>query len=157
MLIAWNGGNSPPVQRTFLIYIPRIIGGICGDMGGEKVEGGNGSLIQWFKIGDIAFIEALREFGEHDIAIRHSQGWWQSQRRSHSPRAIPFFRMAGSIRLQQVGGAFDAECAVGIAIWLLFGVEAFGDILTEVIFFDPGVDMLDIDGNDFAQPWNLGV
>lgn len=123
-------------------------------MSGKEAEGGNGSQIQRLKRGDIAFIEGLGVLGEDDIAV--VGGGCRNDARARAPE-IFFFLFGGAIGLQQIGGAFDAEFAVGVASGLLMGIKALGNVLTRVVFSYPGVDMLDIDGNGFAESWNFGL
>ena len=54
-----------------------------------------------------------------------------------------------------VGTLFDAQPAIGIVDWLLVFLEAFGDIGAEVVFFDVGIEVLDIVGHHFAQAGDL--
>ena len=83
---------------------------------GKEVEGGNGSQVEQLKIGHIALIEALREFGEHHIAI--VRGGYSDHAGTIAPEQFLFF-FGRPIRLEQVGGAFDTKCAVEVASGLL--------------------------------------
>lgn len=40
---------------------------------------------------------------------------------------------------------------------MLLGVEAFVDVLARVIFADPGVEVLDIDGGGLAESRDFGL
>lgn len=63
--------------------------------------------------------------------------------------------MTGTIGLLLVGAAFDAEAAVRIASQTPGFVVAVFDVGALVIFPHPGVNMLDIEGDGFAQARNL--
>src|SRR5438128_749731 len=54
---------------------------------------------------------------------------------------LPFF----------VGGAFDTQLAIGIALGLTVLVVAFFDVLARIVFLHIGVNMLHVEGDDLAQ------
>jgi hypothetical protein len=62
-----------------------------------------------------------------------------------------------SLGLVLIGAAFDAELAVRITSQAFGFVIALGDVDALIIFFDPGVNRLDIEGDGFAQAGNLGL
>src|SRR5438876_2466646 len=151
MLILWNGSNATMTSRR-VVDIPRIEGGICGDMGWKLLKGDNGLLIQRTEIGDIAFIEWLGIFGQDHIAIVRGGG--SGDAGAISPNEF-FFLFDGSIGLLLVGGAFDAQFAVRIADRDLCFVVAIFDIRTFVIFLDPSINVFSVKGHDLTEARNL--
>ncbi len=56
-----------------------------------------------------------------------------------------------------IGTLFDADPAVGIACGLAIFAEAIEHGLALVVFFDPGVEVLHINGDDLAQARDFGL
>ena len=110
MLVLGDRCNAS-MDGAFLVDVPGIIGGISRDMDGKRLQSEHSALIERFKGGDIAFIEGLRLLGEHHISV-------VSSGRCGHPGAITpdelFFLFDGAIKLLLIGGAFDAEFALGI-------------------------------------------
>ena len=80
-------------------------------MGGELIESENRLMIQGTKIRDIAFIEGLSIFSQHDIAVIGVR------RGSHARAIAPeeFFLLFGrTVGLLLVGAALDAQPAIRI-------------------------------------------
>ena len=149
--IEGNSSNAT-VMGGFLIDVPGIIGSIGGQMGGEVGKGKSSLIIEGAEVGNITFIKGQGIFSQHDIAIVGSSG------SSHTGTIAPdelflFFR--GAVSLLLIGGAFDTELAVGVASTGVRFVKAFREVDTRVVFTDPGVDMLDVEGDDLAESGNL--
>lgn len=68
--------------------------------------------VKWLDGGDIAFIEGLRELGEHDSTIIRGGG--SGNARARAPKKLLLFFL-GAIGEYCVGAALDAELAVRIA------------------------------------------
>jgi hypothetical protein len=77
----------------------------------------------------------------------------------HHPAAIaPQAFFAGrrrAISLLPIVAAQESEATIGIPFGLLLFMEVVGEKLARIVFFDPGVDVFDIDGDRFAQAGNL--
>jgi hypothetical protein len=116
-------------------------------MGGELLEDHDRLLIYPTKVGDIAFIEGLRVVGQHDAAI---VGYGGDRHASAIPpdQFLLFFGRAISLLL--IGAALDAESAIRITGKDVAFVVALWDIGAPIVLFDPSVNVLDINGDDFA-------
>ena len=151
MLVERNGGHAGTCG-TGLVNVPGIIGSISGDMDGKSHEHGHGLDVEGREVGHVPFIEGQGEISQHDIAIDGIGGCCHA--RAVAPDVF-FFFFGGAIGLQLVGTLFDTETAIGVVLGLLVFLEAFGNIGTEVVLFDIGVEVLDIVGHDFAQARNF--
>ncbi len=151
MLVERNGGNTATCG-TGLVDVPGVIGGISGDMDGKSREHGHGLDVERRKVGDISFIERQGEISQHDITVDGIGGCCDA--RAVAPDVFLFF-FGGAIGLHLVGTLFDTETAIGVVRGLLVILAAFGDVGTEVVLFDVGVEVLDIVGDDFAQARNF--
>ena len=129
--------------------IPRIKSRISSQIRGKLVEGHDRLLIQGTKIGDIAFIKRLRIVGEHDATIV-SYGRDRNAGAIAPEKLLLFLGRAISLLL--VGAAFDPQPAIRIASQSFGFVVALLDIDTPIVFLDPGVNVLDIEGDDFPEP-----
>ena len=147
MLVERNGGHAPAMGHG-LIGVPGIEGGIGGDVGGEEAQGGDRADVEREEVGDVVLVERLGELGQDHIAIAGNGR--AGDARTVAPEVFLFLG-GGAIGLLLVGGAFDAQRAIGVACELLIFLEALFDVGTRVVLFDVGVDVGDIEGHGFAQ------
>jgi hypothetical protein len=149
--VEWDRSHAT-MTNSRLINVPCIIGCISSQVGWVVTEGNDRLLIEWTKVGDIALIERLRIFGKHDIAVVWGSG-------SGHPRAIApnqfLFLFRGAIGEGLVGGTLDTQLAVGVASQSTRFVVALPDVGTFIVFANPGVDVLDIEGDDFTEARDL--
>lgn len=140
------------VPGSSLMDVPRIVGRITDEGGGEVVEGNDGLVGERAEGRDVIGVERLGVFGEHDGSIRGNDGSGDAGARAPKEFFL-FFGRAISVFL--VGPAFDTEAAMGIALWLARFVGAVGDVVSLMVLSHPGGDVRDIDGNGFAQTRDL--
>jgi hypothetical protein len=151
MLIEGHGGDAR-ARRTGLVGVAGIESGIGSDMQGQGHQHRHGLEGERREIGDIPFVERQGIVSQHHITVDGISG-------CRHPRAVAphefLFLFRGAIGLHLMGALFDAQPTIGIVGRLLLFVEAFGDVGTEIVLFDVGVDVLDILGQDFPQASDL--
>jgi len=96
----------------------------------------------------------LGTLSKHDIAIDGRDG--RDDTGARAPEVL-FTDGRGAIGLLLIGTLFDADPAVGIACGLAIFAEAIEHGLALVVFFDPGVEVLHINGDDLAQARDFGL
>lgn len=77
----------------------------------KLVESRSGLAVEWLEGGDIAFMEGLSVFSEHDIAVIRRGG--SGNARARAPEQF-FFLVGGAIGQFLVGAALDAKLAIRI-------------------------------------------
>ena len=137
-----------------VIHIPCVRRSIGSQVSWELLEGMDGLGVKRLEGGDIPFIEGLGVFGQHDIAIVRSGG--SSDARAGAPKKLLLFFL-GAISEFFVGAARDAELAIRITSQASGLVVALGHISPFVLLLHPGVEMLDVEGNDLTESGDLGL
>src|SRR5258708_5712080 len=147
MGIEWDGGDALSVSDR-LIDVPKIVSGIGGDISRELMGGHDGLVEEGTKIGDIGFIERQGVLGQHDIAIDRISG-------CRHARAVAkqtfLFDFGAAIRLFLIATFLDAQST----IWIPFRDRADSkgafDVHAGIVLAYPGVDVLHVKGDGFAQ------
>ena len=121
-------------------------------MGGKGTQHGHGLDVERHEVGDIVLIERQGVVGQHDVAVDGIGGGRHA--RAVAPDEFLFF-FGGAIGLHLIGTLFDPQTTIRVVCGLLVFLEAFGDVGAKVVLFDIGIDVLDIVGDDFAQPRDL--
>ena len=147
VLVLGNSGDAP-AEGTGLVDVPGIKGGIGGDMRWKLGEGDHGLVKEGEGVADVSGIEGLGIFSQHDVTIVRSGGSGDSG--AITPQVF-FFYFLGAISLFLIVAAFDAYSAVRVASGLLVFTEAIEQGNARIVFFDPGIDVLDIEGDRFAR------
>jgi hypothetical protein len=148
-----NGGD-PAMSSRCIRDRPCIRGGISSYMRWKLVEGRSSLAVQWLEGGHIPFMEGLSVFSEDNIAV--VRGGCSGHTGARAPEEfLLLFR--GAIGECFVRTARDAEPALRIANQPLGFVRAVFDRGTVVLFFHPGRERFDIEGNDLTQSGDLVV
>ncbi|HET7637680.1 MAG TPA: hypothetical protein VFK47_02975, partial [Ktedonobacteraceae bacterium] len=151
MLVERHGRDAAQAQGI-LMNVPGIKSGIGGQMDGELLERHDGLLGERAILRHIVGIEGLGVFSQDDIAVVRGGG--SGDAGAIAPEVF-FFHFRGAISLLLIVAAFDAHFAVWVACGLLVFTEAITQSHARIVLFDPGVDMLDIKGDDFPQAGDL--
>jgi hypothetical protein len=103
-------------------------------------------------VGDVVLIEGLSVLGDDDIAlVRGDSG---DDARAIAPQV--FFAFFGRpIGLFLVRRALDAHATIGVACGLTILAEAVAHRLAGIVLLHPGIEMLHIHGDVFAQARNF--
>ena len=141
-------GGHPTAMQHRLIDVPGIKGGIGRDIVGKVAQVDDRLQVQGKEVGDIVLVEGQGVLGQDDIAIASHNG-------TGDPRAVApqilFLFFDRAIGLLLIGGAFDAHVAVRVA----FGLAVFAIAVFHrdpgIIFLDPGIEVLHVEGHRFAQ------
>lgn len=147
MLIEW-GSSDATVTNGRIINVPHIIGRISRDMGRKLIEDNHGLLIQRAEIRHISLVERLSIFGQDHISVIRYRS--SGDARAIAPEEF-LFLFGGAISEFLVSAAFDTQFTVGIAFEALGFVVAIGNIRSLIILLHPGIEMLDIEGNNLAE------
>ncbi len=97
-------------------------------------------------------IEGLGVLGKHHITIVGDGGG--SDAGAVAPQQF-FFLFGAAVGLLLIGGAFDAQRAVGITDGNARFVVAIGDGGTRIVLLDPGLEVLHVEGDGLAQARDL--
>ena len=135
------------MMDTGLVGIPGIEGRISGDMGWEEAKDCDRRSREGEIGGDIVRVEGLGILSEHHITVVGSNG--RDDARAIAPEVL-FADLDGAIRLLLVGALLHSHLAIRIAFWLTVLAEAIEQGLSRVVFFDPGIEVLDINSDDVA-------
>jgi len=68
-----NGGD-PAMDRTGLVDVPGIKGGIGGDVGGRAAQRCAGARVEWVVVGGAYLVKGLGVLGEHGVAVARVGG-----------------------------------------------------------------------------------
>jgi hypothetical protein len=152
-LVKRNGPDAA-MPSGILVDEPGIEGGIRRDVGRVAVQGHDRALVEGARVGHIVLVERLGKLSQHDIAVVGGDGG------GHAGAVAPQILLdlfGRAIGLLLIGAALDTQLAVGVAAGLPRFVRAVFDVLARVVLFDPGVAMLDIEGDRFAQVRDFGL
>lgn len=145
VLVERDSSNAATMDHG-LVDIPGIERRISGDVSGKKLQGSHGLDVEGDKIGDIAFVKGLGILGQHDIPVdRISAG---GDARTIAEKTFLLF-LDAAISLLLVAAFFDAESAIGIAFGNMGHIKGALHVDARVVLAHPGVDMGDIEGDDF--------
>jgi len=147
MAIERNSGDAGPVGDG-LIDIPVVVGGISRDMGRELLGSHNGTLEEGTKIGDIRFVERQGELGQHHIAIDRIGACRHARAIAKEAFLFDFLTPVG---LFLIAAFLDAQPTIRIAFGDITYIKRPFDVDTRIVLAHPGVDVLDIKGDGFAQ------
>lgn len=144
-----GNGSHAPVAGSGIRDRPGSRGGISGQVGGVPTSE-TGLLGKRTDGRDIPVSEGVGDLSQHDITVvRGGSG----AARAVAPETF-FLLSGGAISAFFGAAACDAQRAVGIASQACGRVGAIGDGGAWGVFFDPGAEMRDIEGDERTETRN---
>src|SRR2546430_6588863 len=90
--------------------------------------------------------------GSHHLAIDRVRAGGHS---SPIAKEADLFLVLGAIRLFLIATFLDTEATIGVTFGNVGHIEGAFDVDIGVVLAHPGKDVLDIEGHDFTQSWDL--
>jgi hypothetical protein len=159
---ARHGGKAVRVECA--VDVMGVEGGIKGAVTRMAPESRFGLLHQGPEVADVALVEGPGAFGQHHFTEVGQNGGADPGGVAPVVLGIAAFlrgadavggrgrRRRGCLGVGTgVAAGLDAKLAVAVAPRLAGGVKALFDVLFRVVLFDPGEDVLGVDGDHLAE------
>ncbi len=147
-----GNGRDAATESARLIRIPSIEGGISGDVERKEAQDGSRLEVEGRKVGHIGLVERQGTFGQHDVPVVGNGG--DGNAGAVAPQI--FLDLFGrAVGLLLIAAGLDAHAAIAITFGLAVLAETVLDVLARVVFAHPGINVLHVVGDGFAQAGDL--